>query len=826
VGKIMNALKQQFLNPPEEFTPIPFWFWNDHLTKEEITRQINDFYDKGVMGFVLHPRIGIPEEIVYLSNFFMELVHTAVEEAKRLGMLVILYDEAMYPSGSAKGLVVKDNPDYASRGLKMIEYPCHKDNEIKIELLEGDTFVSAQAVKKLAPDKIDSSTSQLLDCVNGKISFSTPNDDAWSILLFVETFTGGNIRGIHFGEDDGEENAPASADLLNPDAVNKFIKITHDLYYNTLRDYFGDTIIAMFTDEPDILGRGSARDLKPWTRDFLSFYKENGNDEVHLTALWFEAGNDTNIIRKNYRKTVNKRLTETYYKPISDWCAAHGIALTGHPAASDDIGLLENFHIPGQDVVWRWVAPENGKALEGEHSTAAKCSADAARHRGRRRNLNEFLGVCGKESPWDLSPGDMKWYMDWLLVRGVNLLCPHAFYYSIEGERRSHERPPDVGPNNVWWSYYKQFAQYMKRLSWLMTDSTNQTGVAVLCGEDYLPWKIAKPLFENQVEFNYLEESLFLTTSRQVNGKIIIENQSYQTVVIEDSTKLESAVIEKLEMFIQSGGEVIVYIYEPVASPIKGARIIQQIENVVDELSVSHRNEVVISPSHKAIRVSKVTKSGKLFYLFVNEGEDSYRGTFTLKKEGAIEKWDAWTGDIEQVGLIRQGDHLAAPLNIERRGSMVFIVDSEKKVAAQEQTTVSVITEKLELNAKWMIDAKRDRTLESWVNWDGMESFSGKVIYQNQFLLDDKDSVAKVILNLGEAHEIVSVTVNQNKIGVKMWAPYRFEINPIYLIEGVNHLFIEVTNNRANEMDNARLPSGLLGPVSFELSRTVNESLI
>jgi hypothetical protein len=279
----------------------------------------------------------------------------------------------------------------------------------------------------------------------------------------------------------------------------------------------------------------------------------------------------------------------------------------------------------------------------------------------------------------------------------------------------------------------------MKRLSWLMTDSTNQTGVAVLCGEDYLPWKIAKPLFENQVEFNYLEESLFLKNSKQVNGKIIIENQSYQTVVIEESTKLESAVIDKLEMFIQSGGEVTVYINEHEASPIKGAKIIQQIENVVDELSVSHRNEVVISPSNKAIRVSKVTKSGKLFYFFVNEGEESYRGTFALKKESAIEKWSAWTGDIEQVGLIRQVDHLAAPLNIERRDSRVFIVDSDQKVTAQEQTTESVITEKLEMNMKWMIDGKRNRTLESWVNWDGMEYFSGTVIYQNQFLLDKTD---------------------------------------------------------------------------------------
>lgn len=127
-----RSLHKQFLRPSEEFTPIPFWFWNDDLTKEEIRRQIHDFHEKGVNGFVLHPRIGIPKEIVYLSDYFMELVQTAVHEADVLGMTVILYDEAMYPSGSAKGMVVKDNPEYASRGLKMIEYPCNSGREIEI----------------------------------------------------------------------------------------------------------------------------------------------------------------------------------------------------------------------------------------------------------------------------------------------------------------------------------------------------------------------------------------------------------------------------------------------------------------------------------------------------------------------------------------------------------------------------------------------------------------------------------------------------------------------------------------------------------------------
>ncbi len=84
----MKTLANEFLKPSEEFTPIPFWFWNDRLTHEEIKRQIHDFNDKGVTGFVLHPRLGIPKDIEYLSDTFMEFIRTAVKEAEQLKMTV------------------------------------------------------------------------------------------------------------------------------------------------------------------------------------------------------------------------------------------------------------------------------------------------------------------------------------------------------------------------------------------------------------------------------------------------------------------------------------------------------------------------------------------------------------------------------------------------------------------------------------------------------------------------------------------------------------------------------------------------------------------
>lgn len=533
--------------------------------------------------------------------------------------------------------------------------------------------------------------------------------------------------------------------------------------------------------------------------------------------LWFEAGEQTADIRRDYRKSVNKKLTEAYYKQISEWCEDHQIALTGHPAASDDIGLLEHFQIPGQDVVWRWVAPEDGKALEGEHSTAGKCSADAARHRGRRRNLNEFLGVCGKESAWALSAGDMKWYMDWLLVRGVNLLCPHAFYYSIDGRRRSHERPPDVGPNNHWWPYYKQFAQYMKRLSWLMTDSTNDTAVAVLCEEDHLPWKIVKPLYENQVEFNYLEESLLQSSCVVEDGKIMIANQTYSVVIIEDSNHLEKAVIQKLEQFIIGGGNVIAH----QRSAVNGANIIRKEGELIEALPVTSCYEVTLIPSAKSIRVSKLKKNGCFFYFFVNEGEENYEGIFQFREKGKMEKWDPWCASITDVGANQEGDKWLIPLVIPRRESIVYCLNPSEDPIISKNLLPETTRKKLDVDDNWKIANApvtiEDSSLQSWFNWEGMESFSGAVRYENTFEMDEIGLTANLYIDLGEVYEIAKVFINQKEIGVKMWAPYRLEIDTSFVENGTNMVCVEVTNNIANKMDHTQLKSGLIGPVRLEL---------
>ena len=212
----LEKIIKELNNPSKEFTPVPFCFFNDAPDQDRIWKQLKDYQEKGVDAFVLHPRIGIPEDLPYLSEAYFDAVKFIVKTADELGMKVVLYDEGMYPSGSAHGMVVKKNPKYASRGITLVKEP-------------GDRKILARMA---------------------------------SGAYLVEDYTRGTIRGIHFGEDDGEAGAPPSADILNPDAVAEFIHLTHDQYYEHLKAYFGNTVIGFFTDEPCALGRNAEQFLE------------------------------------------------------------------------------------------------------------------------------------------------------------------------------------------------------------------------------------------------------------------------------------------------------------------------------------------------------------------------------------------------------------------------------------------------------------------------------------------------------------------------------------------------------------------------------------
>jgi hypothetical protein len=230
----------------------------------------------------------------------------------------------------------------------------------------------------------------------------------------------------------------------------------------------------------------------------------------------------------------------------------------------------------------------------------------------------------------------MQWIVDWCFVRGVNMLLPHAFYYSIRGPRFD-ERPPDVGPHSAWWDDYKTFADYCRRLCWLGTDSRHVCNVAILGEADRLPWRAAKICFQNQRDFNYLE-TRDLTAAKISDKGIFLSGMNYQAVVLEGDYAL-SAAEEKVLAQLKRAGRVLVY--DAGSTPDAGAAFIAELDRIAPR-------EFSLSP-HPNLRYRHVRKGEWGFYLLFNEGAQEIRGDIRLNAAGETFWLDARSGEVERA---------------------------------------------------------------------------------------------------------------------------------------------------------------------------------
>lgn len=583
---------------PSEFSLFPFWFWNDRLEEAEILRQIADFEDHGVTAFVLHPRVGLPRDMGFMSETLLGFMSVAIEEAARRGMKVLLYDEGMYPSGSASGLVVASNPSLACRGLAIHETPPTVGKGIVVATLEraeGRRFVVDRQVNAV-------------------------------------------IRGLHFGDEafgEKDEDTPPAGDILNPRTADAVIRIVYEKYREAFGRHFGTTVLGIFTDEPNPLGRVREKNVRPYTTGLLPWVSERlGYDfGPHLGSLFFDDAPDAARQRERYDWAIHRRLEESWFAPLQAWCEGAGVALCGHPDRGDEIGVQKFFSWPGQDLVWRWVVPGEKTGVEGPESTQGKVSSSAMIHAGKRRNSNEFCGAYGQETTFE----EYAALANWCLVRGVNLLIPHAFYYSVRGPRKD-ERPPQVGGVGCsWWApdTYRPFAEHCARVCEINTDSVHVCDVAVLAPPDHCPWPAAKFLLEHQRDFNYLDLETFEKAAVTAEG-VSIGGMTYRALVLDGAYSLS----DKAQAALSSlGDRALTFPFEPGA-----------LERIV-------RADVRVEGAGPGLRYRHVVKEGRHYVFFFNEarGACSFEARFAEMPVTVLEI-DTGTG-VER--------ELAAPYRIE-----------------------------------------------------------------------------------------------------------------------------------------------------------------
>ncbi|MDD6789154.1 MAG: hypothetical protein PUE04_03490 [Lachnospira sp.] len=716
---------QELRYPGDDYSAVPFWFFNDAFDPEKVRTQLSDIKHKGVSAFVLHPRIGIPEDTPYLSERFFCAMRYIVHTAASLGMKVCLYDEGMYPSGSAHGEVVARNPAWAARGLCVAKAPGRGPGDETIAALPDGRFL-------------------------------------------VYTFTGGTIRGIHFGEDDGE-NPPPAADLLNPDAVAAFIHLTHDRYYRELKAYFGTTIFAFFTDEPDPVGRNAAA-FRPWAPGLEQEILAQGGNLAELAGLF---GGKTNPTVRIYTRLIKQRLRETFYRPLSEWCAAHGIALMGHPAASDDVEEEFCFQIPGQDLIQRRIEPKKG-GIRGMESVQAKLAADIARALGRERSASECFGVCCRNGwPWYMTAEDMKWYTDWLGMRGCSLFVPHAFFYSVRDGadgKRSAERPPDVGPHNIWWEHYRAFAVYFRRLSWLNTGNVSGARIAVPCAGQEVPYEEVAELYRAQIGFQYLPVRLPCRLSVE-DGRLSVSGQEFDAVF--DPLDLLSREMPSGGLPAGNGKIAVLKTAE---------QVLQAAQDHPSWRAVSTRTP---QPDLRAVRFRKM---GVDCVLLGNDGGSTIRTEIRIlgaQKADVLTAADLWRGRAWALPAPGGEAHIVLPPD-----STLLLLTG----GAPEGLACAACPDPEKL-PDWTGRFQEDKEAAG----------ENKKVYT---LVLTPEEIREAVFRL-TAEEMCKLYEDGRLLGVSFWNPHVFDLRGLRSGGDLHTLRLIVTGNAANLYTASRVPFGL-----------------
>lgn len=115
---------------------------NDLTEKKHIIeRRIDDLQEKGYGGIVTNVNMGQN----YLKDAEdWELFQYALQYAtQKYGMKIWLYDEKGYPSGSAGGLTLRENPDFECKGLVLVKKSASAGEEIVIEKPRGHLAIQA-----------------------------------------------------------------------------------------------------------------------------------------------------------------------------------------------------------------------------------------------------------------------------------------------------------------------------------------------------------------------------------------------------------------------------------------------------------------------------------------------------------------------------------------------------------------------------------------------------------------------------------------------------------------------------------------------------------
>ena len=739
-----DSLYTEFLNPPREYSPMPFWFWNGELDGKQIQEQVRQMVDQHVYGAFLHARDGL--QTPYLSEQWWKAIDGGLQEARRSGFFFNFVDEYDWPSGEVRNIwmtgnhqseVLKRNPSFRMKSLAYKEQIVHGPQSVTLpDVPEQQAILVA---RWMGGGRLEPGTLRRIDIENvpAPAHWDAPEGD-WLVMQFnlepAVGFDGGVV------------------DLMNADAMKLYFDLSYGEYYRRFGSYFGNTIRYSFSDHEGVFGYRIA-----WTPTLYdTFQRRTGYDlRSVLPLLVYDAGNASHKTREDYLATVTQLYQDSFWTGITQQAKALGISRSGHAweealqsaaAFEGSLFALERGLDPvGVDSLYDF----------GRQPLNFKVAQSVADFEGRRFAC-ENQGVQGTDSYLDMQ--GLRKATNPIGAWGVNLFIPHAFDYD---ETRANY-PPDW-LHQPYWPYFSHYADYTRRISFMNSEKSRHAVNVLLYYPISSVWAESDPVFSSKTDYQHLidppswkngtvlindyydriilrladrqwdyniADDYYFEQSRVEGNELVIGPQRFRAVVLPPISTISGKTLQKLAEFYRAGGTIIGIRELPDAAGEPGDDFIRQgIEelfgsdaaNTPQPLTGKHNAagghsfyvaesvEILIDllDSHvpKDLKVSSGSpenlffqhraKDGHDYYWLVNDSNRARTSRLLFSTSGIPEKWDALTGQRSSVFYVNRPGGTEILLNFDPWDAF-YIVFQPLRSSPQQAELISTNAQTLQ----------------------------------------------------------------------------------------------------------------------------------
>jgi hypothetical protein len=465
-------------------------------------------------------------------------------------------------------------------------------------------------------------------------------------------------------------------------------------------------------------------------------------------------------------------------------------------------------------------------------------------------------------------------------ISGVNHSVLHGFNYS----------PPEVdfpgwvrygtyfSERNTWWPYFKNWADYKARLSYLLQSASPLANVAILQPltdlwlkhgpqRDPFPQKwypdyqnnLWEAVHQNGGGCDYVSENI-INGATFKEGMMIYNDRSYSTLLLPDLETLDPETANSLTRFVESGGKLVFIGKLPFKSAVyhDGEINDAEIKSIVEKLLKNEHVFEYPAPTEDVIRWYGLMQEEHGLEPYVSfDKTDKYLSQssyeilghrlcfiantsmekhITVNAEFSVDKkFQPWIWNPESGERLRYptgGDRNKIKLELPRASSVLIVFQNETEGEQFRLLREAGQGEALEgawqLHLNHMNGERQQLILDSLSDLTEnvqTKEFAGEVIYEKAFTSEDGNSGH---INLGNVQGVSELTINGQNLGFRWYGAHTYDISGA-IKKGENKISIKVTTITGNHLKGLKenkvaqswvwlqdyFPMGMMGPVKI-----------